>query len=1754
MKKRFLSGLLLLVMLFSLAPVKVYAAEAPPDISTPDGTPKADDTEPPYGGLPRFGNSWLEARFIRSGYIEMARDDTWVRNDIETGNQMHPGTYPEFENLRIWYRFYQDSAPAELSPDKDIVEADGWQLFDKPTAILQYKVNQVGSVLFAITNAANNPKRPIAYYDNDVRGIVGMGESPNTPVTAFLQEDGSIKLTFVDSCKEIYYKLLNETPDNILLDPHKDYEENPDDWTKGEIPDGVISGQPYDVIVANPDNKTHIAFVQTETTAKPNYKTDVVEIVDPTLLTIERLGTDSAYNQVYCTPMGGIDKVQDKTKDYEVLTLAPKGAPKPVLPEGWHIGVVSQEEVYDFWQLTEVPEVERFVIPDDCEDQYLVLLTISPEQTVKKIQITDGPITRNPGHAEVKLSVPGDSTFKPVTLGIFDFSDDDRDEKWEVYVGKGAKSLQVDATYDSSEITEMSLGAYSMDTETELPVTGGNGHWTIQLDQVNPSQKYGIKLQATVRKGKESIVGEHYVARVYQKVRPYVAVQIADDEAFDTVVERGVILKYPTNFDTYAGKPFKFRVKYDGPYQIIHYTVTDGVRHKVGESTSADNPMILHAGTNEFNIFLGIDESNGIYGADGLYTVQVFAGTQQYKWTAFIDPSAAEHMEIVGRDNYENEAHETATFEFLVDKGWTPTISDDRFTLWAPEVTPDVPDGKLKWKVDVKAAENLDLRFGVQKGQQYTVRTFLDCEASSVDFAEPHPPLAADRLLSERVSEGDDYTLALSLAYDLIPIFTNDYEVGAEFTLIPKLMHLYDIDGVGNTRWECTLPNVQRSYELNVRWDYVERIGSKPVNFVSAYYDGQLMKVVDGEERYPLSHYFVAKEGYPVQITLDVLEGYRPVVLSAEGANGSFTQRDGTTLWDYQVDCVNEEITLKLSTEKYAGAEVTAKLTGTETRLSLPDGGKFPLTKTIALGSAYELAVVAEAGYQPAVQRAEGIEAAQVTFRQGTEPNTWICRIEEVTGPITLTLKSVPFEQTGITLDVKEGEDKITLPDGGSFPLTVPAVDGEPYTISVRVEEGYIPAVYHAEGVASTSVFFTQDEADKTLWSYTLKSVDRRIALTLCALESPKATVSIDVAADAQDYITGVEPDSITVEKGADAEFSFLAEEGWLPNTDDSSVYLEMDGEPDENGQTQWTGTIPAVKQDMTVTLTAEEAPREPDLIAPPAEVDEDGKAATEVIVEGAETDEEIKDAVQEIIDDMEDDTFVTGTTETAPGSDAPEAAEITIPSAVVETVAEAKNIALEIGTPVGTIRIPAELVSVIAPPDANKIILEIGPNKEAASDEEKDLFEAFDIDFKKVTEDEEKEVIPVDEGVGLDVSVKTDLKPTTGKGLLAFLIEEAQNTAKQVRTVVQRGIMPRNGFASFRVPHLSIYALCDAPNAGRLGLPDGISIDVTAGSDSYELETSDFKGVDNSYTIPGTVTAGSIQVKVGGTDDAVAVWNATTAQDSENGAVSLQNGENIIGIRIEGIEYQLIVTRKSGSTPSVTPPDNNNTDTDNDSDNDSSSDRTGGGASSKYKPIFSTNEVPTPNTPETANQGWRAPSYYDVPAGEWYYNAVMFVSREGMMAGNNGYFSPNDRLTRGMMAQILYNLEKTPGSTVSTFPDVAASDWFSDAAAWAASFGCMSGYSDGRFGPLDSITREQLAAILYRYAGAKGYHTAASAEISGFADGNTVSDWAASSMRWAVATGILSGKSGSRLDPAGHATRAEVAQILMNFYTNFAA
>ena len=177
---------------------------------------------------------------------------------------------------------------------------------------------------------------------------------------------------------------------------------------------------------------------------------------------------------------------------------------------------------------------------------------------------------------------------------------------------------------------------------------------------------------------------------------------------------------------------------------------------------------------------------------------------------------------------------------------------------------------------------------------------------------------------------------------------------------------------------------------------------------------------------------------------------------------------------------------------------------------------------------------------------------------------------------------------------------------------------------------------------------------------------------------------------------------------------------------------------------------------------------------------------------------------------------------------------------------------------------------------------------------------------------------------------------------------------------------------------------------------------------------------------------------------------------------------------------------------------------------------------------------------------------FNDVSANDWFASAVDYVTGKGMMNGTaDNTFSPKANTTRGMVVTVLYRLENQPSTSAASFTDVASGAYYANAVAWANANGIVSGYGSGKFGPNDKVTREQLAAILYRYAQYKKYDVSGANSLDGYADAQTVSSYAVPALQWANAAGVVTGKSGSKLDPKGNATRAEVAAMLMRFCEN---
>ena len=197
-----------------------------------------------------------------------------------------------------------------------------------------------------------------------------------------------------------------------------------------------------------------------------------------------------------------------------------------------------------------------------------------------------------------------------------------------------------------------------------------------------------------------------------------------------------------------------------------------------------------------------------------------------------------------------------------------------------------------------------------------------------------------------------------------------------------------------------------------------------------------------------------------------------------------------------------------------------------------------------------------------------------------------------------------------------------------------------------------------------------------------------------------------------------------------------------------------------------------------------------------------------------------------------------------------------------------------------------------------------------------------------------------------------------------------------------------------------------------------------------------------------------------------------------------------------------------------------------------------------------------------TVYAGWRVDEnpgtgvnpFTDVSEKDWFNGDVMFVYENGLMLGTSKtMFSPHGTATRGMMATILWRMEGSPATKgKNSFTDVEAGKWYADAITWTAENGIFAGYGKEKFGPDDPITREQLAAIFYRYADYKGYDLTVKGNLDKFKDADKITDYAKMAMQWAVGSGLVKGKSGNLLDPQGTATRAEIAAMLHRFIEKY--
>ena len=223
------------------------------------------------------------------------------------------------------------------------------------------------------------------------------------------------------------------------------------------------------------------------------------------------------------------------------------------------------------------------------------------------------------------------------------------------------------------------------------------------------------------------------------------------------------------------------------------------------------------------------------------------------------------------------------------------------------------------------------------------------------------------------------------------------------------------------------------------------------------------------------------------------------------------------------------------------------------------------------------------------------------------------------------------------------------------------------------------------------------------------------------------------------------------------------------------------------------------------------------------------------------------------------------------------------------------------------------------------------------------------------------------------------------------------------------------------------------------------------------------------------------------------------------------------------------------------------------------SGDRGGGGGSfggSGNSGGSTSSKKPTKEEPEEKKKDDSAKpaTYSDVKTNDWFYDSVKYVSENGIMNGiTEKEFAPNNNLTRAMFVTVLYRIEGSPETGMSPFGDVGSGSWYEKAVSWATENNIVNGVSETEFAPNNNITREQMAAILYRYATYKGKDVTlkGNANTLSFDDTEEISGYAISALQWAVENGLMSGESPSTINPKNNSTRAQAATVFMRMLTN---
>ncbi len=317
----------------------------------------------------------------------------------------------------------------------------------------------------------------------------------------------------------------------------------------------------------------------------------------------------------------------------------------------------------------------------------------------------------------------------------------------------------------------------------------------------------------------------------------------------------------------------------------------------------------------------------------------------------------------------------------------------------------------------------------------------------------------------------------------------------------------------------------------------------------------------------------------------------------------------------------------------------------------------------------------------------------------------------------------------------------------------------------------------------------------------------------------------------------------------------------------------------------------------------------------------------------------------------------------------------------------------------------------------------------------------------------------------------------------------------------------------------LTLGSSCTAPSSARLTVLDhGLNASGSTGSVPVQVNSNGSSGGNNNSSSGSSGSSSKYSVRVGSVEHGSITVRPTSAEAGETVTITTRpdSGYRLSELTVTANRRTISLSDKGNGVYSFAMP----------------------GSSVEIQGAFTAGASTPVELPFT-----------DVAAGVWYYDAVEYVYEHGLMAGTGAStFSPELFTSRGMIVTILHRMAGSPAAGSSAFLDVSAGQYYADAVAWAAANGVVSGYGDGRFGPNDSITREQMVVILQGFARLQGWDVSNRADLSIYEDAGSISGYAVEAMRWARSEGLINGTSATTLTPTGTTTRAQAAVILRGF------